>query len=69
METLKLSDGRVVNKEDYITAKTKDLREFGYYDVKESEVSNQLEKIQKGEKLSVIGIFMEDEIDSSEIQG
>lgn len=61
---LKLEDGRVVSKKDYITAKTKSLQEFGYTNLTEKEVSIQLDKILKGEELSVIGMFMEDDIDN-----
>ena len=64
METVKLEDGRLVAKKDYITAKTKALKEYGYTDLTEKEVSDQLDKILKGESLSVIGMFMEDDIDN-----
>jgi hypothetical protein len=65
MATIKLEDGRVVSKKDYITAKTKALKEFGYTSLTEKEVSEQLDKILKGEELSVIGMFMKDDIDNS----
>ena len=64
METVKLEDGRIVAKKDYITAKTKALKEFGYTNLTEKEVAEQLDKILKGEKLSVIGMFMEGDIDN-----
>lgn len=57
-------DGNVreVLKIAYIKAKTKDLQNFGYTTLTEEEVSNQLEKILKGEDLDVIGMFMESDI-------
>ena len=64
METIKLEDGRIVAKKDYITAKTKALKEFGYTDLTEKEVAEQLDKILKKEELSIIGMFMEDDIDN-----
>ena len=48
METIRLKDGRIVGKKDYIKAKTKDLKEFGYYELTENEVSCQVDKILKG---------------------
>ena len=62
METIKLKDGRTVLKKHYVQAKTKSLIEFGYSNLKEEEVYEQLEKIIKGQELSVIGMFMEDDI-------
>jgi len=63
MTELKLSDGRIVLKSDYITAKTKDLREFGYTGLHESDVSEQVDKILKKETdLSVIGMFCEKDL-------
>lgn len=64
METIRLKDGRIVGKKDYIKAKTKDLKEFGYYELTENEVSCQVDKILKGGNLSVIGKFMEDDIEA-----
>ncbi len=61
-KTVILLDGRRVLKKHYVEAKTKILIEFGYIDLKESEVSEQLEKVLKKEKLSVIGLFIEDDI-------
>lgn len=62
-ETITLKDGRVVLKSDYITAKTKDLQEYGYATLTEEEVKTQLNKILYGDiNLSVIGLFMEDDI-------
>lgn len=62
MSYLELTDGRVVQKKDYIKAKTKMLVEFGYLNLTEKEVSEQLNKIINNEKLSVIGMFMQDDI-------
>jgi len=47
---------------DYLFAKLCDLQEFGFKDLTESVLRDQLKKIIKNEKLSVIGKFMEDEI-------
>ena len=45
METINLSDGRLVLKSDYIKAKTTVLKEFGYDSLTEKEVEEQLELI------------------------
>jgi hypothetical protein len=51
-------------KLDYISLKTKDLIEFGYSQLTEQEVFEQVEKILNGDKdLSVIGLFCEDDLD------
>lgn len=57
-------DGRrlTVDKDIYVTAKTKDLREFGYGNLSESEVEFQLEQVLKGGELNVIGMFIEKDI-------
>jgi hypothetical protein len=54
---LKLKDGTVCYKSDYIKAKTKDLIEFGY-NITEDKISEQLEKCIKKEELDVIGMFI-----------
>jgi hypothetical protein len=59
--TIKLKDGRVVDEDDYILAKTKDLILSGFEHLTEEGVKEQLGKIRKGEKLSVIGEFMKDD--------
>jgi hypothetical protein len=50
----------------YVGAKTKQLREFGYNDLKESEVMEQIRAIQQhlelGKGLTVIGMMMKDEV-------
>jgi len=52
-----------VYRNEYVTAKTKDLKEFGYQNITEQEVDRQLQKILNGDTdLSVIGQFMIDEI-------
>lgn len=52
-----------VSAEKYINAKTKSLQEFGYTNLTETEVENQLKKILNGDKdLDVIGMFMESDI-------
>lgn len=58
MEEVKLSNGMMVLKSNYIKLKTKDLKEFGYESITENEVAEQVEKILKKEdNLSVIGMF------------
>jgi hypothetical protein len=47
---------------DYVTAKTKDLKEWGYGSITEEEVLNQVNKVLKSEKLSVIGLFIQKDI-------
>jgi len=58
-------DGKegMVDTDKYIIAKTGDLQEFGYADLTEETVKEQLLKILNKEKLSVIGVFMEGDID------
>jgi hypothetical protein len=51
-----------VARRDYVTAKTKDLREFGYPNLTEAEVDEQISAILTQQKLSVIGMFMQDDI-------
>lgn len=57
-------DGRIIKvpKEIYIIAKTKDLRQFGYANLSESEVESQLDKVLAGEELDIIGMFIEKDI-------
>ena len=61
-ETLTMKDGRRVGKSDYITAKTKDLQEYGYSTLTETEVRFQLNQVLKEERLNVIGSFIESDI-------
>jgi hypothetical protein len=46
----------------YISAKTKELQEFGYTDLTEKTVAEQLEKMLKKEKLNVIGMLIEKDL-------
>ncbi len=65
MELIKIDlDGKIVtvSKQDYIKAKTGDLRNYGYETLTEEEVSMQLDRILKGEELNVIGMFIEKDI-------
>lgn len=61
-------DGRpaVVPREAYVKAKTKQLKEFGYGDLDEAHVDEQITALLEGKKfgkgLTVIGMFMEKEI-------
>jgi hypothetical protein len=58
-----LSNGDKVLKSNYIRLKTKDLIEFGYSNLTEQEVSEQVDKIlNKQENLSIIGMFCKDDI-------
>jgi len=62
---LKLSiDGRKLEatRESYVTAKTKALREFGYSNLTEQEVNDQITAIIDGKPTNVVGKFMEDEV-------
>lgn len=65
-EKIKLDlDGRIVSvtKEQYIKAKTKDLKNFGYESLTEKEVGDQLSKVLASDKnLSIIGMFIEKDI-------
>ena len=47
-----------VDRNAYVKAKTKDLREFGYADITEEAVSEQLAAALSGDDLNVIGIFI-----------
>lgn len=53
---------KLVSTEDYIRAKTKTLKEFGYETLTQNEVREQLTKILAKENLSVIGMFMKDDV-------
>ena len=76
METIKIQrdDGIVtVAKSDYVTAKTKQLIQFGYDDLERSHVEEQLNLVLSGktrldEGLTVIGKMIIDDIviDTSE---
>lgn len=46
----------------YIIQKTNQLREFGYNDLKEREVAEQLKNIIENGHLNVIGLMMESDI-------
>ena len=62
-EQITLSNGDKVLKSNYIRLKTKYLIEFGYSNLTESEVAEQVEKIlNKQDDLSVIGMFCIDDI-------
>lgn len=68
MSTIRLNDGRVVSKKDYIEAKTKDLIEFGYTTLTEDDVKVEVEKILTNvpdRELSVIGMFCKGDFDLS----
>ena len=55
-----------VPREAYVKAKTKQLRAFGYNDLTEEHVNEQVDAVlakkEFGDGLTVIGKFMEDEI-------
>ncbi|MFA5366686.1 MAG: hypothetical protein WC333_02280 [Dehalococcoidia bacterium] len=69
VKTIKLITGDIVSAQDYIDAKTKDLRDFGYSNLTTEEVGIQLEKVINGlDDLTVIGMFIADDLASSETQ-
>lgn len=51
-----------VKSSDYVKAKTKDLRAFGYEELTESEVENQLNLVLTGGKVNIIGMFIQKDI-------
>ena len=51
-----------VPRKDYVTAKTKQMQEFGYPSVTEDGINEQIEALFAKNKLTVIGWFMKDEI-------
>ena len=53
---------RQVLKRDYIRAKTRDLKEYGYASLTEKDVEEQLEKVLANEELTVIGMFIQKDI-------
>lgn len=53
---------KAVETRDYITAKTKQLKEFGYNSLTEETVREELLKVFNKEDLSVIGSFIKDDI-------
>jgi hypothetical protein len=58
MEQIKLMNGMSVSKDAYITAKTKDLIEWGYGSLTEEVVRAQVDKILSGDtELDIIGHF------------
>lgn len=62
---IELNDGRVVLKSDYIKAKTKDLIEFGYKNLTEEDLAEQLDKVLSNSpdsELNVIGFFVKSDI-------
>lgn len=59
---LKIEDQeKTVLTTDYVTAKTKQLREFGYTDLDAETVKEQLAKVLADEEVNIIGTFMKDE--------
>ncbi len=54
---------------DYVTAKTKDLKEFGYTDLTEKQVLNSVWRIVNNEKTKdVIDHFIKDDIVTDETE-
>ena len=55
-----------VTRADYVTAKTKQLIEFGYGSLTEAQVNEQIDAVLAkkafGDGLDVIGMMMQDEI-------
>jgi hypothetical protein len=66
-ETIKINhpekdETMVVEKAKYVRAQTRALQEYGYSDLTEAHVSGQIDKALKGEKLDVIGMFIEKDL-------
>jgi hypothetical protein len=61
-EYINLKNGKSVLKSDYIITKTKDLIEFGYENLTEKEVELQLNNLIENNKLSIIGLFIQEDI-------
>ena len=59
-------EGKILTTQ-YVRAKTRDLRKFGYNDLTEDVVREQIAAILAGEKLSVIGMFIEGDIVKDEL--
>lgn len=59
---------RRINKYDYVKAKVKQLKEFGYESLTFEDAASQLEHVLAGhdmeQGLTVIGMFMRDEVKS-----
>lgn len=53
---------RAVLSADYVAVKLKQLREFGYESLTADGVREELRRCIAGERLSVIGSFMTDEV-------
>lgn len=57
---------QVVPREAYVKAKTKQLRDFGYNDLTEEHVNEQVDAVlakkEFGDGLTIIGKFMEGEL-------
>jgi|WetSurSiteA1Bulk_404760.scaffolds.fasta_scaffold599748_2 hypothetical protein len=69
VKTIRLITGDIVSAQDYIEAKTKDLRDFGYTKLTTEEVGIQLEKAINGaDDLTVIGLFIADDLAPVETQ-
>lgn len=51
-----------VPREKYVAAKTAQLREFGYSDLSEKTVDEELSALLAGKPLTIIGKFMEGEV-------
>lgn len=51
-----------VDRARYALAKLKQLREFGYEDLTLETVQSEISAVIAGDKLTVIGMFMKDEI-------
>lgn len=73
MATLKVNlEGRkgFVDRKDYVRAKTKALQEFGYPALTEKDVDTQIDALIEGKEfgkgLTVIGMFMEGEVEKDQ---
>jgi hypothetical protein len=57
-------DGKemTVTRKSYAAAKAKQLREFGYNGLTTEDVTEQIDALLAGNKLTVIGMFLKDEV-------
>lgn len=65
MRTIRIEvngEERTVLRKDYVRLKTKDLKEFGYSTLTETEVDTALEAALKGEANDVIAMFIKQDL-------
>ena len=62
MVKIELNTGKIIHKKDYIMAMTIVYQKMGNTALAENDIAEQLEKIIKGERLTIVGMFMRDKI-------